>query len=237
MRRRLPEPSWPTRAAFIASFATIGLTMAYLIRMYPDLPFAIPVQIIRDRPVIHSFKSPLLVMLPVLVQVALAAFIVPLVGLLLWRAQPNAADEAGDVRRMGMVAEGVALIGFVWIAVQAVAAVRLVAVWARGSGGFGEIYTVVLVTAVAVSVVIGARTMAVLGARRQIDVEEPDVWRLRHLYFNPRNPALFVPARAGIGYTLNFGRPVAVLVMAATLGFGVVGPYYVAFNVLKGYWR
>lgn len=237
MRRHLTEPTSLTRAAFIASFAIIGFTMSYLIWMYPDLPFAVPVRLISERAVLHSFKSPLLVMLPVLVQLALFAFITPLVTLLLWKAQPQASSEAEDARRMGSVAEAVALIGAVWIAVQAFAAVRLVGLWERGQGSFGDVYTIVLVTAVAASVVIGARSMALLDMRRREGAEDPGVWRLRHLYVNPRNPALFVPSRAGIGYTLNFGRPLAVVVMAATLGFGVVGPYYVAFNVLKGYWH
>ncbi|MCA1584078.1 MAG: DUF5808 domain-containing protein [Acidobacteria bacterium] len=237
MRRRFAEPTGLTRAAFISSFAIIGFTMSYLIWMYPDLPFAVPVRLIRERAVLHSFKSPLLVMLPVLVQVTLVAFIAPLVTLLLWQAQPQAAGGAEDTRRMGAAAEAVALIGAVWIAVQAFAAVRLVALWERGQGSFGDVYTFVLVTAVAVSMVIGARTTAVVNTRRHQVAEEPGVWRLRRLYVNPGNPALFVPARTGLGYTLNFGRPLAVVVMTVTLGFGVIGPYYVAFQVLKGYWH
>lgn len=236
MTPRLPEATWPTRAAFIAALAIIGFTMSYLIWMYVELPFAVPVRFIRERPIIHAFKSPLLVMLPVLVQLALVGFIGPLVALLLWRTHPSAvADE--DAQRMKLVAEGVALIGCVWIAVQAASAVRLVALWERGGGGFGEIYTFVLVTAVVLSIVISARTLAVLSTRRPPTVDDPAVWRLRHLYFNRRNPALFVPARSGSGYTLNFGRPLAVAGMAAMLCFGVIAPYYVAFNVLTGYWQ
>lgn len=237
MRRRLPEATPLTRAAFIAAFAIIGFTMAYLISIYVELPFAVPVRLIRERPILHSFKSPILVMLPVLVQLMLAAFIAPLVVLLLWRAQPTPGDDGEDVRRMRLVAEGVALIGTVWIAVQAVAAVRLVALWERGRGGFGEIYTIVLVTAIVLSVVIGARTMTVLSGRRRQAIDDPSVWRLSRIYVNPRNPALFVPARVGSGYTLNFGRPMAVIAMIAMLGFGVFAPYYVAFNILKGYWH
>lgn len=236
MIRRLPTATWPTRAAFIAVLAIVGFTMSYLIWMYVELPFAVPVRLVRERPVIHAFKSPLLVMLPVLVQLSLVAFIVPLVALLLWRTQPpDVADD--DAQRMKLVAEGVALIGCVWIAVQAVSAVRLVALWERGRGSFGELYAFALVTAVVASVVIGVRTLAVLSPRRPVPVDDPAVWRMRHLYVNRRNPALFVPARAGSGYTLNFGRPLAVAGMGVMLCFGIIAPSYVAFNVLMGYWR
>lgn len=238
MRRRLPEATWLTRAAFITSFAATGFTLAYLISIYVDLPFAVPVRLISERPVIHSFKSPLLVMLPVLVQLSLGTFIAALVTLLLWRAKPASGDDGEDVRRMRVVAEGVALIGTVWIAVQAVAAARLVALWERGQGGFGDVYTVTLVTAAVLSVMIAARTMlAVAGRLGARPDDDPAVWRLRRLYFNRQNPALFVPARAGAGYTLNFGRPLAVIAMAGMLLFGFAVPYLVAFNILKGYWH
>jgi len=33
-------------------------------------------------------------------------------------------------------------------------------------------------------------------------------------YSNPKDPALFVPKRFGIGYTLNFGNPMSWVVLA-----------------------
>jgi uncharacterized membrane protein len=225
--------------ALIGVLATIGFTWTYLVWTYPDLPLAVPVRFVRDRALLYQFKSPLLVMLPVVVQLTLSAVIVPLLALLLWQTRPQpdgAADE--DARRMSQAAEGVALIGFVWIAVQALGAIHLVRLWERGRGAFDEIYVGVLVTAFSASVVIGARTMMLLSeGRRRSVVENPGVWRLRYLYVNPKDPALFVPARTGGGWTLNLGRPVATLVMVITLGFGVVVPYYLAFQVLKGYWQ
>ncbi len=243
MRRRLPRPTWPTRAALIAAFATIGFTWAYLIWMYPDLPFGVPVRFVKGRALIYQLKSPLLVMLPVVVQLTFAAVIAPLVVLLLWRARPIASDGWDqDAHRMRQAAEGIALLGFVWIAVQAFGAVRLIRLWERGNRGFGdafgEVYVFALVTALALSIVIGTRTAIVLAeGRRALAVDDPRLWHLRCLYVNPQDPALFVPARRGSGWTLNFGRPLATLAMVCTLGFGVIVPYYVAFQVLKGYWR
>lgn len=237
---RLPQLTGVTRATFIAMFATVGFTTTYLIQMYPELPFAVPVRFVSERAVIYQMKSPLLTMLPVAVQLALAAMIAPLVVLLMWRPAANVSSPARDqhVNGMAYVAEGIALIGLVWMVVQALAAVRLVALWEKGSGGFGDTYTLALITAAVLSMTIGARTLLTLTSVRQPAlVENAAEWRLRFLYFNPKNPWLFVPARAGLGWTLNFGRPLAIAVMAAMLSFGVVAPYYIASNILKGYWH
>jgi hypothetical protein len=58
------------------------------------------------------------------------------------------------------------------------------------------------------------------------------MWRLTHLYFNPQNPALFVPSRRGAGWTLNFGRPLAIVLIAAVLTAGIGGPFLLARTVL-----
>jgi uncharacterized membrane protein len=42
-------------------------------------------------------------------------------------------------------------------------------------------------------------------------------WRAGIFYVNPEDPAILVEKRFGIGYTLNFGRPAAWLLMAAIL--------------------
>jgi uncharacterized membrane protein len=52
----------------------------------------------------------------------------------------------------------------------------------------------------------------------------PSHWRLGHLYCNAAHPALFVPARDGRRWTLNFGRPAAALLLAGVLAAGIVLP-------------
>lgn len=46
-------------------------------------------------------------------------------------------------------------------------------------------------------------------------------WKAGMFYVNPDDPALLVEKRFGIGYTLNFGRPAAWLLIAATIGVAV----------------
>lgn len=240
MNGRWPRPTGLTWVAIVVTLAAITATAGYLLWIYPALPEAVPVRFIRGRAVIYQFKTPLLVLLPVLVQATLAVVIGLLLVVLLWRARPGHDFTARpeDAERMRHAAEGIALLGAVWIGFQGLGAIRLVALWQRGSGGFGEVYTLGLVTAIVVSVVIGARTL------KQVGREAPGApssdhrsWRLGRLYVNASDPALFVPTRVGVGWTLNFGRPVAILVMAGTLGVGIAVPFYLAWLVLKGLLR
>lgn len=49
-----------------------------------------------------------------------------------------------------------------------------------------------------------------------------DRYRAGAFFVDPADPRLFVPKRLGLGWTLNFGRPLAWLVMALLLGLPVV---------------
>lgn len=49
-----------------------------------------------------------------------------------------------------------------------------------------------------------------------------DCWRAGMFYVNRNDPALLVEKRFGIGYTLNFGRPAAWVLMALIVGMAIV---------------
>jgi uncharacterized membrane protein len=49
-------------------------------------------------------------------------------------------------------------------------------------------------------------------------MERPNsLWKWGIFYFNPDDPALFIPKRSGLGYTLNFGRRGSWALMALLL--------------------
>jgi uncharacterized membrane protein len=48
-----------------------------------------------------------------------------------------------------------------------------------------------------------------------VNVDDDRSWKLGQFYFNPADPALFVEKRFGIGYTCNFGRPAAWVLIGA----------------------
>ena len=83
---------------------------------------------------------------------------------------------------------------------------------------------------VIVLVAVLASIMALRAPRRQPTSDR--FWRGRVFYVNPDDPALFVPKRFGIGYTINFAHPwssaaLAVIVLVAAV------PIMVAALVLQ----
>lgn len=231
--------SRPTRATLAAACWAAGITLStatYLALIYPTLPLRLPVRYLSGEPVFFQIKTPVVVMLPSLVQMALLLTFGAIGLLLLWRARPETSDPAAlaDSARMRLAVQGIALLGAVWITVQALGAARLVAVWHGGRGGFGRAYNVAILISLVVSAVIVWRTMRAVrqegpGVPAEVD---PSLWRLRNLYFNPSDPSLFVPTRRGVGWTLNFGRPLAILLIAGVLTVGIGGPFLMARAVL-----
>lgn len=55
-------------------------------------------------------------------------------------------------------------------------------------------------------------------------------WKWGIFYFNPDDPALFVPKRHGFGYTLNFANRWSWVVMAILL-FAIVVPISVGISL------
>lgn len=238
MRPRLPAPTPLTWVALAAALLSIAGTAAFLAWAYGELPPAVPVRFVRGEAVVYQFKSLPLVLLPVGVQAALALVFGALALVVLWRARPGRGFEArpDDGERMRYAAEGIALLGALWIAFQGLGAWRLVELWWRGRGGYGEIYTFALITAIVCSVVIAARTMVQVRRHQPARPAAPDPahWVWRRLYVNRRDPALFVPLPSGNGWTLNFGRPFAILLLAGFLLIGLAAPAWLAFRILRG---
>ena len=56
------------------------------------------------------------------------------------------------------------------------------------------------------------------GKPAQGDRSPDACWKLGLVYFNPDDPALWVEKRFGVGYTVNFARPSAWILIAAILG-------------------
>ncbi|MDR1014860.1 MAG: DUF5808 domain-containing protein [Coriobacteriales bacterium] len=54
-----------------------------------------------------------------------------------------------------------------------------------------------------------------------VNVDDDRYWKLGQFYVNPVDPALFVEKRFGIGYTCNFGRPAAWVLIGAFVALSV----------------
>jgi len=223
-----------TAIAGALTLASIAGTAGYLIGRYQGLPIVIPVEFRDGHPYQFVAKAPTIVFMPLWTQLILLLVIGGIAALLLARAhRVDSADNDADADRMLHAAEAISLLGFVWISFQALEAVQLTELWRRYYGGMGPIYNGALVTAIVLSVVIAARAAVKIGRPPSREADDGRFWRFTALYFNPSDPALFVPARYGYGLTLNFGRPVAIAIMVAILLAGLGGPFLLARALLR----
>ncbi|GIO32135.1 MULTISPECIES: DUF1648 domain-containing protein [Paenibacillus] len=80
--------------------------------------------------------------------------------------------------------------------------------------------SIIVITALVLSFTTGQggrRIGRPTGGASNTAVNDDRFWKLGFIYYNPDDPALFVEKRMGIGWTVNFARPVAWIVFAATL--------------------
>jgi len=51
-----------------------------------------------------------------------------------------------------------------------------------------------------------------------VDRDNDSFWKGGILYFNRKDPSIFVNKRFGIGFTINFGHPLSWIIIAAVIG-------------------
>lgn len=57
-----------------------------------------------------------------------------------------------------------------------------------------------------------------------MDREDDRHWKLGMFYFNPNDPAVWVEKRFGIGLTVNFGRPLGIIILVGIIAFAMLIP-------------
>jgi uncharacterized membrane protein len=207
----------------LSVLAMIG-TAGYLLWRYPTLPYLLPVHFARNgRPNGWQFRTMPRVLLPLFIQMGIFLTGAAISVLLLSRKDASTAHSLPDARAAVTASEAVLLISSIWVVFQAYAAHALIVLWLHGGHSLGIGYTI--------SEVLGLFLSAVVGVRAQARLARPDPlpyvaehWRLGQLYCNRAHPALFVPTRNGQRWTLNLGRPAAVVLLAGILGIGIVAP-------------
>ncbi|WP_238886887.1 DUF5808 domain-containing protein [Clostridium sp. YIM B02551] len=51
------------------------------------------------------------------------------------------------------------------------------------------------------------------------NIDDDAYWKLGSIYYNPNDPSIFVEKRFGVGWTLNFGNKIAIIISIAILIF------------------
>jgi uncharacterized membrane protein len=232
-RLTLLRPSHITKVAMAASFATITWSAAFLLVLYPRLPWLLPVHFEPNGfPSGWQYKTYWRVLMPVFVQISLTLILFGIGALLLSRPHGDHDENAPDVRAAAAAAEAVALFAFIWVAFQGYIAVALTLMWRAERAGFGPWYVYLELTGIVLTIAVAIRAHAHLG-RPEPRPFVPEHWRFGHLYKNPDDPALFVPTRTGARWTLNFGRPIAAALMGTILLIGIVGPAVISGLLLR----
>lgn len=238
MKREIARPTLLTGIGAAITVAAIAGTAGFILGRHPMLREFVPVHFSRqglpDRWLQSSYT---LVLMPVWVQLTLALVFGAIAGLLLYRARPEDGQQdavaKSDAERMLVAAEAVSLLAAIWVTFQGLAAVRIMRLWQRGWGGLGDIYGQTLIVAIVASIIVGIRAVGGLRHSPQGAAAADRNWRFWGLYFNPDNPALFVPVRSGFGWTLNFGRPGAILLMTIVLILGLGAPLIIMSFLLR----
>jgi len=231
----------------VGPFVTLAAAALDLHRRWTSLPERFPVHWgVDGRPNGWASRTAAGVYGPLVIAAVIAASIAVFAALLR-RSHPihHAGEPAEAERRFRRVV--------LWTLLGAEYYLVLVTIWvarlplaAASSGGspapppvaplLGLTLAFVVVTAVALVRAAQGRERVGHGAGRQqgeppIGDRTPDrCWKAGLFYVNPDDPALFVEKRFGIGYTLNFGRPLSWLILVLS----IVAPLAVALWVVRG---
>jgi uncharacterized membrane protein len=238
--KRIYRPTSLTLVGLATIIAAIAGTTGYIIGRAPALPAVLPVhfdhQGFADRFVRASYP---IALVPVWIQLTLSTAFGAIAAVLLYRTHTRRTTVEDKVtrqerERMLMAAEAISLLAAIWVAFQGLLAVRLIMMWQAMCCGLGEIYYQVLIVCIVLSVVVGIRAAVYLQYPKPV-IRETDAahWKFRGIYFNPGDPAVFVPLRTGLGWTINFGRPQAILFVGVLLCVGILAPLII-MRVLLG---
>lgn len=234
------RPTFLTLLGIATTIAAISGTTGYILGRAASIPSLLPVHFddggAADRFVRASYA---IILVPVWIQLTLAIVFGAIAGVLLYRTGKTRTAVENEVsrqerERMLVTAEAISLLAAIWVTFQGLLAVRLIMMWQRMCCGLGGTYYQSLVACIVLSAIVGVRAAVYLQYPRPVLRKTDDVhWRFPGLYFNPQDPALFVPLRNGMGWTINCGRPQAILFIGLFIVFSIWAPV-VIFRVLLG---
>jgi uncharacterized membrane protein len=236
----LYRPTSLTVLAVGTTIAAISGTTGYILGRAASVPPLLPVhfddQGIADRFVRASYA---IILVPVWIQLSLAIVFGSIAGVLLYRSRKTRSAVENDVsrqerERMLITAEAISLLAAIWVTFQGLLAIRLIMMWQLMCCGLGSVYYQSLVVCIVVSAMVAIRAAVYLQYPKPVvRVTEDVYWRFPGIYVNRQDPALFVPLRNGPGWTINLGRPQAIVFVGLVVFVSIWAPITI-FNVLLG---
>lgn len=218
-------------------------TLAVGIALYPDMPARVPMRTNGSTVEAWQAKSPWVVALPVVIELLTTLL---LVGLLVWsyrsraELEPSAPKRSATQHRLFLRRLARALLVLA-TCMNVALLFAVVPIWQGRAPGpvattglilFSLIGTAYLLV-VAVRTGQGGSRIADVGDTtvENQDTERPEAahtdddrhWRIAGFcYVNRDDPAILVQKRIGIGWTLNFGNPWSIVLLAAVLALVAV---------------
>jgi uncharacterized membrane protein len=238
--KMISRPTFLTLLGIGTTIAAISGTTGYILGRAPSIPPLLPVhfddEAIADRFVRASYA---IILVPVWIQLGLAIIFGAIAGVVLYRSHNTRSAVENEVsrqerERMLMTAEAISLLSAIWVTFQGLLAIRLIMMWQLMCCGLGGIYYQSLIVCIVLSAIVGVRAAVYLQYPKPVMRKTEDVyWRLPGLYINRADPSLFVPLRSGPGWTLNFGRPQAIVFLGLVLAVSIWVPVFIV-QVLLG---
>ncbi|MGE5431642.1 MAG: DUF5808 domain-containing protein [Syntrophomonadaceae bacterium] len=69
---------------------------------------------------------------------------------------------------------------------------------------------IILAVSIVITIPIFYNTVITKKWRNKVE-NEADCWKLGVFYFNPQDSRMFLPKRSGLGITINFANPLAII--------------------------
>ncbi|MHB8337892.1 MAG: DUF5808 domain-containing protein [Ignavibacteriaceae bacterium] len=77
---------------------------------------------------------------------------------------------------------------------------------------------VIILFAIIATAIAFYNTIVTKKWRNKVPNEE-EYWKLGFIYYNPTDSRIFLPKRTGLGYTLNFAKPLSTIIILAIVVF------------------
>ncbi|MFT9078336.1 DUF5808 domain-containing protein [Ethanoligenens sp.] len=229
----MPERQTVLHAAWVLLLVPM-LCAAVLLAVlgYPYLPTHIPIHYgWSGVPDAFSLKSWGVVLFPLFIHVAIAAMIA--VSFLFVRhapasvrGNPQAAPGSVFYRKVMaflLLATGL-LTQVIFLLIQIRQLVVFPMIWVGVSGILCGLSAIIMM-------IVYVRLVRVKKPHGDI-LDDDAKWVLGMFYYNPGDPSVFVEKRAGIGYTMNFARPLAWVFLVGIVVF-VIGTLVFSFHIKK----
>jgi uncharacterized membrane protein len=83
----------------------------------------------------------------------------------------------------------------------------------------------IILVAILSTILVFVNTIVTKKWRNKV-INESECWKWGIIYYNPIDERTFLPKRTGLGLTLNFARPISIIIVGGFLVFIIISLIY-----------